>query len=39
MAATVGDPVHLVIIHTTKVRGSELTSYEDEKAALLLVLD
>ncbi len=39
MAATVGDPAHPVIIHTSKVRGSELTSCEDEKAAVLLALD
>ncbi len=40
MVATVGDPADPVIIHTSKVRGAELTSsYEEEKAALLLALD
>ncbi len=40
MAATVGDSADPVIIHTSKVRGAELTSssYEEEKAALLLAL-
>ncbi len=40
MVATTGDPADPVIIHTSKVRGAELTSsYEEEKAALLLALD
>ncbi len=40
MAATVGDTADPVIIHTSKVRAAELTSsYEEEKAALLLALD
>ncbi len=40
MVATVGDPADPVIIHTSKTRGAELTSsYEEEKAALLLALD
>ncbi len=39
MVATVGDPADTVIIHTSKVRGAELTSsYEEEKAALPLAL-
>ncbi len=34
MVARVGDPADPVIIHTSKVRGAELTSsYEEEKAA------
>ncbi len=37
--ATVGDPTDPVIIHTSKARGTELTSYEEEKTALLLALD
>ncbi len=40
MVATVGDPADPVIMHTSKVRGAELpSSYEEEKAALLLALD
>ncbi len=40
MAATTGDSADPVIIHTSKTRGAELTSsYEEEKAALLLALD
>ncbi len=40
MVATTGDPAHPVIIHTSKARGAELTSsYEEEKATLLLALD
>ncbi len=40
MLATVGDPADPVIIHTSKARGAGLTSsYEEEKAALLLALD
>ncbi len=40
MVATTGDPADPVIIHTSKPRGAELTSsYEEEKAARLLVLD
>ncbi len=40
MGATVGDPPDSVLIHTSKARGAELTSsYEEEKAALLLALD
>ncbi len=38
--ATGGGPADTVIIHTSKARGAELTSsYEGEKAALLLALD
>ncbi len=37
MEATVGDPADPVIIHTSKVRGAELTSsYEEEKAKALI---
>ncbi len=37
MMATVGDPADPVITHTSKIRGTELTSSsEEEKAALLL---
>ncbi len=37
MAATVGDPADTVVIHTSKARGSELTSsYKEEKASLAL---
>ncbi len=40
MVATTGDPADPVIIHTSKAHGVELTSsYEEEKAALLLALD
>ncbi len=40
MVATTGDPADPVIIHTSIVRGAELTSsYEEEKAALLLALE
>ncbi len=40
MVATVGGPADPVIIHTSKAREAELTSsYEEEKAALLLALD
>ncbi len=40
MVTTTGDPADPVIIHTSKARGAELTSsYEEEKAALLLALD
>ncbi len=40
MVATVGDPTGPVIIHTSKLRGAELTSsYEEETAALLQTLD
>ncbi len=40
MEATTGDPADPVIIHTSKVRVAELTSsYEEEKASLLLALD
>ncbi len=40
MVAAVGDPADPVIIHTSKARGAELTSsYEEEKASLLLALD
>ncbi len=40
MVATTGDPADPVITHTSKARGAELTSsYEEEKAALLLALD
>ncbi len=40
MIPSTGDPTDLVIIHTSKARGTELTSsYEEEKAALLLALD
>ncbi len=40
MAAIVENPADLVIIHTSKARGTELTSpYEEVKAALLLALD
>ncbi len=40
MVATVGDPADPAIIHTSKVRGAELiSSYEEEKATLLLALD
>ncbi len=40
MVDTTGDPADPVIIHTSKVRGAGLTSsYEEEKAALLLALD
>ncbi len=40
MVATVGDPADPVIIYKSKARGAELTSsYEEEKAALLLALD
>ncbi len=39
MVATVGDPADPVIMHTSKARGAELTSYEEEKAALLMALD
>ncbi len=39
MVATVGDPADPVIIHTSNARGAELTSCEEEKAALLLALD
>ncbi len=40
MVATTGDPADPVIIHTSKARAAELTSsYEEEKAALLLALD
>ncbi len=37
MVATVGDPADPVIIHTSKIRGAELTSsYEKENAAPVL---
>ncbi len=40
MVGTVGDPTDPVIIHTSKTRGAELiSSYEEEKAALLLAID
>ncbi len=40
MVATRGDPADPEIIHMSKARGVELTSsYEEEKAALLLALD
>ncbi len=40
MVDTTGDPADPVIIHTSKARGAELTSsYEEEKAVLLLALD
>ncbi len=40
MVATTGDPNDPVIIHTCKARGAALTSsYEEEKATLLLALD
>ncbi len=40
MVATVGETADPVIILTSKARGAELTSsYEKEKAALLLTLD
>ncbi len=41
MVATTGDLADPVIIHRSKARGAELTSssYEEEKAALLLALD
>ncbi len=39
MIATTGDPAGHEVIHTPKARVSELTSYEEEKAALLLALD
>ncbi len=40
MVATVGGPADPVIIHTSKICGAEPTSsYEEEKAALLLALD
>ncbi len=40
MVATVGDPADPVITQTSKARGAELTSsYEEEKAALLLALE
>ncbi len=40
MVATVEDPADPVIIHTSKAHGAELTSsFEEEKAALLLALD
>ncbi len=40
MAAIAGDSADPVIIHTCRARGAELTSsYEEEKAALLLTLD
>ncbi len=40
MVATIGDAADLVIIHTSKARRAELTSsYEEEKATLLLALD
>ncbi len=40
MVATVGDPADPVTNHTSKARGAELTSsYEEEKATLLLALD
>ncbi len=40
MVATLGNPADPVIIHTSKTRGAELTSsYEEEKATLLLALD
>ncbi len=40
MVATTGDPTDPEIIHTSKARGAELTSsYEEEKAALLLALE
>ncbi len=39
MVATAGDPADPEIIHTSKARGAELTSfYEEEKAALLMDL-
>ncbi len=40
MVATVGDSNDTVITHTSKARAAELTSsFEEEKAALLLALD
>ncbi len=39
MVAIVGDPADPVIIHTSKARGAELTSYEDEKSTQPLALD
>ncbi len=40
MVATVGDPADTVTFYTSKARGAELTSsYEEDKAALLLALD
>ncbi len=40
MVATIGYPADPVIIHTSKACEAELTSsYEEEKAALLLDLD
>ncbi len=40
MVATVVDLANPLIIHMSKARGAELTSsYEEEKAALLLALD
>ncbi len=40
MIGAVGNPPDPVIIHTSKIRGAELTSsYEEEKAAFLLALD
>ncbi len=40
MTFNTGDPADPVIIHTSKARPAELTSsYEDEKAGLLLALD
>ncbi len=39
MVATVGDPDDSDFIHSSKIRGSELTSsYEEEEAVLLLAL-
>ncbi len=39
MVAIVGDPTDPVIIHTSKARGTELTSsHEEEKAVLPLTL-
>ncbi len=40
MVATTGDPAEPVIMHTSQIRGAELTSsYYEEKAALLPALD
>ncbi len=40
MVATVGDPADHMSLQTSKARGADLTSsYEEEKAALLLALD
>ncbi len=39
MIATIGGPTGSAIIHTSKARGTELTSsYKEEKAALFLAL-